>query len=1395
VYNSFNYEQRIDASMTSIIKRNNFDRTFKMLTRFERQLIALRIICCQMSEELFIAKVVASGVLDTQGEVFSEQSYKTLFLLLGKFGLLQKKGTRSILPELHHELLVLMPEDEMGWVHAMVQYMYKDSLPYYDNGNAKERACLISAIYNNELEEFMLYQNDVSHGNRIIFFLINIFGSSSVDVVWLESREPVIRDYICITLLSDYYCNKVSVINKQAIFEVFVSHMHENTNHAYLLYCSAMIYLARGDIKTAQMYCDRIQNDKSAYALALQATFSFLDMDFVLAHKLYRKALAGLRKHAELPSYYFDNILGVFHAFCVAYTEKNVKQLITNAVNYDKFGSSYWAMPMGKFYWLFHVIELIERGDPEAAKQELNSMAKCAKGFVHPLLFAIYQLISCMTNTAHLNQHQDTIYQKLQGSLQAHHGLAVHILYELLLKTDKYQHEAHAYFNTSSIKLRLLNFVQVKEAWEYTFQALEGLLVGDDKKSGDVAKRKRLMWLIDPDKQQMIVVEQSMNKAKKWSHGRAVNLSKLKNYLNDPQFEYLTEQDKHVIAGIHEVSDGWYRSYAFSHQHCFLALVGHPHIAHAQNREVSIELVRGEPELYIEENAQGYHFSLSHFLLDEGVIIEPESLNKYRVIDYASAFAKIGRVITKDGLTIPSNAKDKILDVIQYAKRDIKIHVGIKDIDIPELDGDSTPCVQLLPMKEGVRVTLWVKPLAHHGSYFKIAQGKECFMAFVSENGTEQRIRVQRHFSDEKKHQKALLSRCPSLSQHEYEVGEYEIASPEDVLEVLSELQHYAATEPLTIEWPEGQTFKIKQHVNAKNLSLKISSNTSWFEYDGKITLDDGEVLYMQELFQSLETNNYGRFIRLKNGEFIELTSKLKKQLTVLHALSDDQKINPLGAQVLSDIAAQAENTTFDAGWAAHLEKVKTMRHYAPNVPSTLQATLRDYQTEGYQHLSRLTHWGMGACLADDMGLGKTVQTIALLLERAKQGAALVVAPTSVCFNWMEELNTFSPTLNVYDLRQDDRANLIQHAGKFDVIICSYGLLQHNGDLLIDKSWETIVLDEAQAIKNAGTQRWKTVMKLKGKGRIALSGTPIENHLGELWSIFSFINPGLLGSIKQYQNKYSIPIETKQSPDRIHALRTLVQPYILRRIKSDVLKELPPKTEQTIHVEGTEQEAIFYEALRRTTEERMKDLMAENDRIKVLAEITKLRQACCDSSLVDSSLKIENSKLNAFIKTLKNIIDNGHKALVFSQFVSFLSIIKARIEAENMSYQYLDGATSAAKRKKAVEAFQGGDGDVFLLSLKAGGSGLNLTAADYVIHMDPWWNPAVEDQASDRAHRIGQERPVTIYRFVMQNTIEEKILALHQHKRNLANELLSGQEVSGKLSNDDLMKLISAPAV
>ena len=342
------------------------------------------------------------------------------------------------------------------------------------------------------------------------------------------------------------------------------------------------------------------------------------------------------------------------------------------------------------------------------------------------------------------------------------------------------------------------------------------------------------------------------------------------------------------------------------------------------------------------------------------------------------------------------------------------------------------------------------------------------------------------------------------------------------------------------------------------------------------------------------------------------------------------------------------------------------------------------------------------------------------------------------------------------------------------------------------KKFGTIILDEAQAIKNRQAKRSKAAMKLKGDFKILTTGTPIENHLGELWNLFQFLNPGLLGSHDSFQERYALPIEKNKDKTARMSLKKLIQPFILRRRKNDVLDDLPNKTEITLTVELSKEEKAFYEALRQTAIEKIEENQEEKGHagMQILAEITRLRQACCHPKLVKSEVAIESSKLKLLEETVEELVANGHKTLIFSQFVGHLKIIEIMLQEKDITSQYLDGQTPLKKREERINAFQSGEGDVFLISLKAGGVGLNLTAADYVIHTDPWWNPAVEDQASDRAHRIGQERPVTIYRLVTENTIEEKIVALHHHKRDLADSSLEGTERSGRLSSKELLELI-----
>jgi len=542
------------------------------------------------------------------------------------------------------------------------------------------------------------------------------------------------------------------------------------------------------------------------------------------------------------------------------------------------------------------------------------------------------------------------------------------------------------------------------------------------------------------------------------------------------------------------------------------------------------------------------------------------------------------------------------------------------------------------------------------------------------------------------------------------------------------------------------------------------------------------------------------RFIPLGDGQFLALTQEFRKRLDELRSFSENHgkgvRFHPLAALGLEDFMDEVGNLKADKHWKTHIKKLKEMQHLEPQLPSTLQAELRDYQIDGFNWMARLAHWGVGACLADDMGLGKTLQALAIILTRAPDGPTLIVAPTSVCMNWIGEVQKYAPTLNIILFGSGDRQKVLDNLQPFDIVIGSYGLLQQEevGEMLSKVQWQTIVLDEAQAIKNFATKRSQAAMNLQGGFKLITTGTPIENHLGELWNLFRFINPGLLGSLESFNQRFANPIERSQDKQARSQLKKLIQPFLLRRTKNQVLQELPSRTEILLQVELSPEEMAFYEALRREAIAKLSDsnVAAGQKHLQVLAEIMKLRRACCNTSLVAPDIPLPSAKLQLFGEVLTELLENRHKALVFSQFVDHLRIIRNYLDEHKIRYQYLDGSTPAKERKKRVDAFQGGEGDVFLISLKAGGTGLNLTAADYVIHMDPWWNPAVEDQASDRVHRIGQQRPVTIYRLVAKDTIEEKIVNLHQHKRDLADSLLEGADMSGRISTEVLLQLIGS---
>jgi SNF2 family DNA or RNA helicase len=430
---------------------------------------------------------------------------------------------------------------------------------------------------------------------------------------------------------------------------------------------------------------------------------------------------------------------------------------------------------------------------------------------------------------------------------------------------------------------------------------------------------------------------------------------------------------------------------------------------------------------------------------------------------------------------------------------------------------------------------------------------------------------------------------------------------------------------------------------------------------------------------------------------------------------------------------------------------------------------LRDYQASGARWLLQMSSWAPGACLADEMGLGKTVQAIVLLHARAMLGPALVLAPTSVVSNWSVELARFAPELEVRIYRGAERASALSDLRPGCVLVTSYELLLRDRSCFRELRFATQVLDEAHLIKNARTHRARAALAIRAEFRLALSGTPVENRLGDLWSLFHGIAPGLLGDWARFRALFAVPIERYGNSERAMALRALCAPFVLRRTKDDVARELPERTEVVHRFALSEPERALY----RTAEREVRDALRKHSRhevrtVRILAELTRLRQLACHPRLVLQQPEAESTKLAVLLRLLDDILPRGHRALLFSQFTRHLALVREALDARGMPYLYLDGATPATRRSALVERFQAGEAALFLISLKAGGTGLNLTAADYVVHLDPWWNPAAQDQASDRAHRLGQRRPVTVIKLVAEDTIEEQVLALHQHKRELA---------------------------
>lgn len=900
------------------------------------------------------------------------------------------------------------------------------------------------------------------------------------------------------------------------------------------------------------------------------------------------------------------------------------------------------------------------------------------------------------------------------------------------------------------------------------------------------ASHTRIIYKVDTYHNTVTPVLQKSKDGINWTAGRNVSLENF----SKGKTEGMEPEDKIVAASVTCYSYGWYGgvTYELEGNKALAALVGHPYVFDAQTGR-HIDVVADKPQLFVSLKGDKYkiHSDIDTDNLEQGYCI---SHQKGQGIKVVKVDANMKRTI--EGLkqvSIPKEAKEKLTRLLEALSGTMIVMSDLlKDSEsIASKKAHPETVVQLQPSGDNIRCSIMVRPFGKVPPVCKPGKGMQVISTVID----GKQVQTKRNLKKEKENSDAVRALMVDYEEDSYVENSWTLM-PEECLELLDRLRDMDGI--CVTEWPEGERFRVSYApLQPSAFHLSINSAASWFELNGDVAISDKTRMKIADIMERIEEAK-GNFIRIGDEEYVRISNELRRHIETISRMASrnrsTMRVSTFNAPQLEQLVDCGMDIKTDKTFTTLLGRIREAQETDIRVPKNIQADLRSYQKEGYVWMSRLAMWGAGALLADDMGLGKTVQTLTLLLSRAKGGAQLVIVPTSLILNWKEEAARFAPELNILLLNRagDDRRRMVDEAKAFDVVVTTYGLLITEEELLCSRKWHTIVLDEAHTIKNKETKMSKTAMTLSSDFRLLLTGTPLQNHVSELWNLMQFANPNLLGSFQEFTERFLLPIERDNNKERQRLLKRLITPFILRRTKNDVLNELPEKTEITLRVDLSEEEWAFYDTLRQRA---LANIEGQNaTAMQALAEITRLRQAACNARLVEKGMRIESSKLNSFLELTENLRSNHHRALVFSQFTSHLALVREELDKRGIEYLYLDGATPAKERIRLVEEFQHGDMPLFLISLKAGGLGLNLTAADYVIHLDPWWNPAIEEQASDRAYRIGQQKPVTVYRIIAANTIEEKIIALHQTKKNMADALLEGGDVSAAMSREEMIELL-----
>ncbi len=1333
-------------------------------------------------------------------------------------------GVYVLNPEFRHLFCCLAVSEKL-----LIDTIKNEFLPKHKNEPEAVVLAQIVAIFENDDAAFDVYEklaDDEAALSRYKFVR-----RCPMPLDWISTRTPRIQD----ALLREY---GVYLVRTMVMTPAFVSLMERKGKkggpEGKLLKagCEALYtYWKEADTDKALALCDGLcssEADDIDRQLARTCILCFAGRSQAIeeARIVYYRYKKLHRLRAALNTGYTLGLVTLLAFFLYgneddlaemrASIDRTLKRKFTASERINLGTSGFYALS---------ALDDLRKGDEEKAKGSIRSGLSYWKddgNFLSNMLYCgAYARIDPKVFTERANpltflKKTDEVYWKIP----LYRRCIADILEVLVPEKEKGKWERDSSVPDGFINVAML--VEKMEPWKMCLTAMEELCRSKDE---EVEKKKRLIWILHP-KENYVEPKVQQTIRTGWGVPRSVSLARLHE---DPKdFDYLTKKDRLLLSLCEQ--DWW--NITLRLQDCCQELDGYPLVFTEKNKRGEprpelrpVTVQRGQLELSVQEgNKDTYKLSMPKMMqkyregCDTYYSFEDDVLTYYVLKDRE---LKLAQLMAND-VVIP---REELPRVLSLTKSDMAVSLRADDLKAETIDGVSTPVVQLEQTPAGFAAKIGVRPLGRPGTmFFPVAEGAEEVLGTVplqedvqaegvsaegaqkedgqkaapadsTAGGLTKTVRVKRSFADEQAAFEGLKNACPMLAAN-LEETYWETGNPEDVLVLLEELRKSPVQN--SVEWPKGCKIRLGGTIDASSVKVRIhsASRSDWFDVTGDVQLDTNKMISLKGLITMMKGS---RFVALGDGEYVSLTDDLRRKLSKLKLVTtegkkDAMQVNALAAgaieQALEDIELEA-----DKPWQHSVERMNKAFSATPVLPKTLQADLRDYQREGYEWMQRLAIWGVGACLADDMGLGKTVQSIAVLLNQALKGPCLVVAPTSVCSNWEAEINRFAPTLTPYRLGLTDRQKTVNDLDVNDVLIVGYGLLNNVRKELGSRKWAMIVFDEAQAMKNSQTKRARAAHTLDADFRLALTGTPIENRIDDLWSLFNIINPGLLGSWESFCHRYGTAAPGTSSS---RSLRAVVRPFLLRRLKGAVLDELPEKTEQNILIEPNDREKAFYETIRSNAVAKLAAQQAQgkggSQRIAILAELTRLRRACCHPGLADPdmmNLEKHSSKTEQFLETVESLIASGHKVLAFSQFTTYLAMIREALDEKGIRWQYLDGSTPEKDRKASVAAFQRGEGDVFLLSLKAGGMGINLTAADYVIHLDPWWNPAVEDQASDRAHRIGQKRPVTIYRMIQRGSVEEKILQLHGTKRELAAEFLEGTESAvTHLTEEDLLNLM-----